>query len=223
MQFLAYLVALMVSFSTILLELHWLTSPTPQPKAAIQASAAPPRAKVEGPNAELTPVYPKPETTRSVGSITGAPVPTEAQAEVAAPAAAETSGAAPPTESFTKNVAAAPPAAAPATQSVAAKSQCDIAACARAYSSFNAADCTYQPFEGARQICIKPPAAAQKVAAKSREPKADTAREPMNENSKKAEIARAVQFLRGRKAADEAAQSDEPDGVIVTRSPDARW
>ena len=62
MQFLAYIVIVLVSFSTVLLELHWLTSPSPQPKSAIQAAAAPvPRAKIDGPNVELSPVYPKPD------------------------------------------------------------------------------------------------------------------------------------------------------------------
>ena len=59
MQFLVYLTILMVSVSTVLLEIHWLTTPPLQPKSAVQASATPPRPKVEGPNAELSPVYPK--------------------------------------------------------------------------------------------------------------------------------------------------------------------
>ena len=59
MQFLVYLSILMVSVSTVLLEIHWLTTPPPQPKSAVQASATPPRPKVEGPNAELSPVYPR--------------------------------------------------------------------------------------------------------------------------------------------------------------------
>ena len=60
MQFLVYLTVLMVSVSTILLEVHWLTSPAPPPKPAIQAtSASPPTPKIEGPNAALSPVYPK--------------------------------------------------------------------------------------------------------------------------------------------------------------------
>jgi hypothetical protein len=58
MQFLVYLTVLMVSVSTVLLEIHWLTTPAPQPKTAVQVSAAPPP-KVEGPNAELSPIYPR--------------------------------------------------------------------------------------------------------------------------------------------------------------------
>ena len=41
MQFLVYLTVLMVSISTVLLEVHWLTSPAPQPKPAVQAANVP--------------------------------------------------------------------------------------------------------------------------------------------------------------------------------------
>ena len=44
-----------------------------------------------------------------------------------------------------------------ATQAPDARAQasCNIVACARAYQSFNAADCTYQPYDGPRRICTK--------------------------------------------------------------------
>ena len=58
MQFLVYLTVLMVAISTVLLEVHWLTSPAPQPKPTIQAGARPPPPKVEGPSAALSPIYP---------------------------------------------------------------------------------------------------------------------------------------------------------------------
>jgi hypothetical protein len=35
MQFLVYLTLLMVSISTVLLEVHWLASPEPEPKPAV--------------------------------------------------------------------------------------------------------------------------------------------------------------------------------------------
>ena len=61
MQFLAYIVVLLVSVSTILLELHWLTSRRRSRNRRFrQGRSAPvPRPKIEGPNAELSPVYPK--------------------------------------------------------------------------------------------------------------------------------------------------------------------
>lgn len=33
--------------------------------------------------------------------------------------------------------------------------QCNVSACAAAYGSFSAADCTYQPFDGPRRLCEK--------------------------------------------------------------------
>ena len=36
-----------------------------------------------------------------------------------------------------------------------ASNQCDVRACASAYSSFRASDCTYQPYGGARRLCSK--------------------------------------------------------------------
>ena len=75
MQFLVYLTVLMVSISTVLLEVHWLTSPAPQPRPAVQAAnVAPPPRQVEGPTVALSPVYPKPaETTPAVPASTPQP------------------------------------------------------------------------------------------------------------------------------------------------------
>ena len=85
MQFLVYLTILMVSVSTVLLEIHWLTTPAPQPKSAVQASATPPRPKVEGPNAELSPVYP-----RKVEPVQPAPTQNNVQYNVGPAAAGNT-------------------------------------------------------------------------------------------------------------------------------------
>jgi 1A family penicillin-binding protein len=52
----------------------------------------------------------------------------------------------------------APPAAqaeASAQLQATAPAQCNIRRCAAAYRSFRAEDCTYQPFEGPRQICTR--------------------------------------------------------------------
>lgn len=65
---------------------------------------------------------------------------------------------------------AAAPAATPVTQP--SGPQCDVSACAAAYRSFNAADCTYQPFEGGRRLCEKSPAGEQARTAESATPKA---------------------------------------------------
>jgi hypothetical protein len=49
-----------------------------------------------------------------------------------------------------------------AQASAAAVPLCDIQACERAYRSFTASDCTYQPSDGPRRLCTRgtPPAAA---------------------------------------------------------------
>jgi len=249
MQLLAYIVVLAVSVSTILLELHWLTSPAPQPKPTVQSSTAPP-VRVEGPNVELSPVYPRPEAPRSVGSVTGSPQapiadvqlvtvkPAEVQPVIneSTKGAPETTGSAAPSD--TPLVTAASTAA-PASQSppavvappaakvanVAAKNQCDVAACAGAYSSFRASDCTYQPFEGARQLCVKPPLAGQKAPAKPREANSRKTNGDDARESKKAELQRAVQFLRGRRPSDESLPSqtaNEPGGMVLFGRPDWR-
>ena len=66
MAFLAYVAILLVSISGILLELNWLTQPKLEAKPAVHAMSAPPSAaaprvvaKVDRPNAERDPVYPK--------------------------------------------------------------------------------------------------------------------------------------------------------------------
>lgn len=50
-----------------------------------------------------------------------------------------------------------PPAQKPAQGAVEhVSNRCDVQACASAYASFRASDCTYQPFEGARRVCTAP-------------------------------------------------------------------
>jgi penicillin-binding protein 1A len=52
----------------------------------------------------------------------------------------------------------------------AAPGQCDVAACARNYSSFRASDCTYQPFgAGSRQRCDRPFATTSRAAREPRQ------------------------------------------------------
>jgi hypothetical protein len=42
--------------------------------------------------------------------------------------------------------------------SLESRNACDVDACARAYRSFRASDCTYQPYFGPRQLCAGAPA-----------------------------------------------------------------
>jgi membrane peptidoglycan carboxypeptidase len=59
-----------------------------------------------------------------------------------------------------------------------AQAQCNVNACARKYNSFNASDCTYQPYgRGARRLCEigKPPDQAEAESTRERQ------RERLNE------------------------------------------
>ena len=168
MQFLVYLTILMVSVSTVLLEIHWLTTPPPQPKSAVQASATPPRPKVEGPNAELSPVYPK--KLGPVQPSSAAANDTAAKIETGQKSAAETTGvatraddsnrsaiASPPDNAQNAQAYAAPPKKNAPDEAAASNNRCDVQACASAYKSFRASDCTYQPLDGPRRVCGKAP------------------------------------------------------------------
>lgn len=255
MAFFVYIAIVLVALSGILLEIDWLTSPKLETRAPLQTASTtvpPPArapAKAEGPNDDLSPVYPKkPEVPRSVdSSVTGAPqpgaavanapaagslTPAEAKAEPPQKPLAETTGSATPAQpaepsapvsanagSNNSTMPAAAPAApaasavavAPATPAVAAASaasaapapainaaaanRCDVQACASAYQSFRAADCTYQPFAGTRRLCEKPPRTEQKVASRQREARGEASARRPNKDAELREVVRSVREL----------------------------
>lgn len=168
MQFLVYLTVLMVSVSTVLLEVHWLTSPPPQAKMATHSAPAVAASKAEGPNAQLSPVYPAkpdaPNTDQAASGAQQAPANAAAANSPATPQkpAAETTGAEAGAGKNKNPVTAnAAPAASAQDQAVSnnqSNNRCDIQACASAYKSFRESDCTYQPFDGPRRFCARPPA-----------------------------------------------------------------
>jgi hypothetical protein len=49
--------------------------------------------------------------------------------------------------------------------------RCNVSACAAAYRSFRASDCTYQPFDGTRRVCEKPPQGEQQKSAEQAGPR----------------------------------------------------
>ena len=122
----------------------------------------------------LTPIYP----TRIPGTESG----TDPGAEQATQAAQQTPAeqnpplssqqAAQPIAQQAKAEPAAPPERTPAPAAQGSKAgatpvslerhnACDVDACARAYRSFRAEDCTYQPYDGPRQLCTHPPRETQ--------------------------------------------------------------
>jgi hypothetical protein len=247
MQFLVYLTILMVSISTVLLEVHWLTSPAPQPKPAVQAAngGAPPR-KVEGPTAALSPVYPKPEGTTPVtpasepqSQPSQSPASSSNTAAVASNAerqkpTAETTGVAARAEYNHQETATTPEnrndasqgtdkiagnrQGFTATQATTSNNHCDVQACAAAYQSFRASDCTYQPFEGARRVCEKTP-----VQRTAREQSERTERRQWSRDAAPRDGDRTV----GRRVYDDPDESDMNDDdsdritIYGTRGP--RW
>lgn len=73
---------------------------------------------------------------------------------------------------------AAKPAVKPAEAAVArSTNRCDVLACASAYRSFRESDCTYQPFQGPRQVCEGPPGGRSTFASRPRERRPVIARE----------------------------------------------
>jgi hypothetical protein len=117
---------------------------------------------------------PKTVPTNEVSSrqeTSGASPRGEAQAETQAEAQAPRDKPPPPPN---KTVASAAPASATPVSAPSAN-RCDVAACAAAYKSFRESDCTYQPYDGPRQLCVKPPTPAQQQAARPPERKARAA------------------------------------------------
>ena len=144
----------------------------------MHAMSAPPSAaarhvvaKVDRPAAERDSVYPKQAAAPQAIAMS-------AEAPKAATAAAVAEVPMPPArpqEAEQTNAGDPPPAAAAQPQAIAnasvaekasvtAKLQCDVAACAGAYTSFRESDCTFQPYEGPRRVCAAPPAAPQRSA-----------------------------------------------------------
>jgi hypothetical protein len=83
--------------------------------------------------------------------------------------ALQTSAAPPPEKSqAVKTDQETKAAAAAAAQALQAQNHCDVAACSRAYSSFRAADCTYQPYQGPRRACTAPPTSRSAEREQSR-------------------------------------------------------
>ncbi|MFY9755127.1 MAG: BA14K family protein, partial [Pseudolabrys sp.] len=247
MQFLVYLTVLMVSVSTILLEVHWLTSPAPPPRPAIQATASPPTPKIEGPNAALSPVYPKktdaPSPAESASNVqlsTAAAIPQVAPvprpgaavpAQQAAPQstaaatppqrpAAETTGTVARDDDAKQQAAGATNVSHRAVQEMAAVppgNRCDIQACAGAYKSFRASDCTYQSFEGPRRVCGKSP-----VQRAARDQRDEPERRKWSRNAYPPDLDRSTV---GRRIDDDegVADFDDESDQIVIRHLGRRW
>jgi hypothetical protein len=258
MQFLVYLTVLMVSVSTVLLEIHWLTTPAPQPKPAVQASAPPPRPQVEGPSAALSPVYPKKVETvppapdpaqNNVGAVTAGNTAAKAEATDVARRAddapktaakvepvqkpgAETTGAAIRADDPGKSKSAERPNSAQASaaqpkqntseETPGSNNRCDVQACASAYKSFRASDCTYQPFGGTRRVCGKAPEQrAEREQRAGREPREEPPRRSWSRREESREDLRDVDRRAQWRVYDEDDDDGADDLIVFRRS--RRW
>ncbi len=145
MQYLVYLIVLAISAGSVMFGVEWMQAPmSPMPTSSYELRAARPPVPAPVQQAVAAPV----ETAgKGEARASATPVPAPAPvAAVAAPAPAPIVVPEPPPV-----VAETPPAP-----------LCDIGACERAYRSFTASDCTYQPNDGPRRLCTRgtPPAAA---------------------------------------------------------------
>jgi hypothetical protein len=229
MQFLLYLTVLMVSISTVLLEVHWLTTPSPHPKPAVQTPVPVPVPKAEGPSVALSPIYPtKPEPVQATANPQQPPA-TQAPAQQSQTPAnsvpvtpkppAETTGMATRAEDTAQSPGA--PATTAATRiedrqastvppkATTARNRCDAQACASAYKSFRASDCSYQPYEGERRLCTKQPVAARSAARETRDEAMEIRRRVHDVELRDRQVNRQVRSLRDDE--DDRADFDDSD------------
>lgn len=210
MQFLVYIAVVLLSLGGILVELDWLTKPKLETKspAQVASTAVPVRTvpKVDGPTEGPSPVYAtKPEAEQ----VTEAPVPADQTA------AAETNGAAPQPEAQPQVQPQAQPVQATAKQ---APNRCDVQGCASAYQSFRASDCTYQPMEGPRKFCEKPPAANQRITSAPRDPRLEpTARRP-SRDAELRDVERAVRSIRVGDETGYDSRMGRSEVIVIERS-----
>jgi hypothetical protein len=152
MPFLVYVAVLVATVFGVVLEWDALIQPAPSSRHAVHAvnlPSPPPQSPLTKNDTDLRAV-------RAANPTTPAPdhrAPVTQQSANAPPVSLNQAGSNPAGASA--DAAAAISAAEPAP----APPQCDIEACAAAYGSFRASDCTWQPYDGPRRLCTKGAAA----------------------------------------------------------------
>jgi len=161
--FLFYCAVLLVAGSSVVFGLDWTVAPLPpmhETEASVQA-------------AKLAAHLPPP-VVRTVKAVTQPGPMQPAQPAGRGPRVAAVNPAAKPVRNGTATPAImAPEQSATQTAAESEQPKCDIDACAAAYRSFRASDCSWQPYEGPRRFCDKgqPP---QDVAAVDPNAETDT-------------------------------------------------
>jgi hypothetical protein len=144
-SFLFYCAVLLVVGSSVVFGLDWMSAPLPpmhETEASVQAAKA--AAKFPPPVTRVAKVESRPRVVTPARPAARAP-----QVAAVNPAANGVRNVtATPTIMTPEQLAAQPPAESE-------QPKCDIAACAAAYHSFRASDCSWQPYEGPRRFCDK--------------------------------------------------------------------
>jgi hypothetical protein len=152
-KFIAVCAVLAVALCNVVFGMDWLAERPPvRPLAAVTGVAEPPMA-ASPPVQAVRPAVPAAAGSPPLQGNTAAPpakgaTRPNAASQTNAPAAPQIGAPQPDAAIIIMNEPAAPAAGAP-------QPLCDVTACAAAYHSFTASDCTYMPSAGVRRLCTK--------------------------------------------------------------------
>jgi hypothetical protein len=153
-KFIAVCAVLAVALCNVVFGMDWLAErPAVRPLAAVTGVTEPPMV-ASPPVQAVRPAPPAAAGSPPLKGNTAAAPPAKgatrpnAAAQTNAPAAPQIGAPQPDPALIIMNEPAAPAAGAP-------QPLCDVTACAAAYHSFTASDCTYMPSAGVRRLCTK--------------------------------------------------------------------
>lgn len=177
MTFIVYFFVALIAAASVLFGLDFVSAPmSPMPASKYELRAAvppPPPATVVKVEPRIEPkIEAKPALQPVAAPVVAAKPPAVGAAK---PAAVPGVGAPSAIDQQPAAIVAAEPGTVAATQPPAPS--CNLEACASAYRSFTAADCTYQPIDGPRRLCIKGALPASTPAAATATPPATAAPE----------------------------------------------
>lgn len=158
MSFVFYAVLIIVSLSSVVFGLEWLSEAPPVWKPVVVATVKQPAAPKANEAAATTATKP----ADSAATAAQAP-PSDAATADRAIGSLQTQTANLGADTGLAQAPAASDIIAPEPVTEATAPRCDVQACSVAYRSFRASDCTWQPYEGPRRFCDKgtpPPAPA---------------------------------------------------------------
>jgi hypothetical protein len=194
MSFVYYAVLIVVSLSSVVFGLEWLSEPPPAWKpvavATVKQPAKPPVKQATSQPAQKatttksatgTAATTQQDATRPQATTAATPdtsAGSETRQTAMAPANTDSAAIAPVPSS--SDIVAPEPGVEPAA---AAAPRCDVQACSAAYFTFDPSDCTYQPIDGPRRLCTKgTPPAASTAQDSGQETATDTAAAPQVSN-----------------------------------------